>query len=126
MNITCAHPNCDHHLSRGRLTCGRHWYALNDYLREQSKIQQKNGPSAIEALQVHMESYFRSRMIGDNEVVKCRGSSCGADIVWLDMEHGRKKPVDVKGVEASDRAFDYTRHTAHAKTCKNPDEFRRG
>jgi len=130
---TCAHPNCSEQLKRGRMTCGRHWYALTDYLRARSKEVQKTSAAATDALKVEMVSHFRRHLIGDHEVLGCRGSTCHANIVWLPTRKGKNMAVEViledtgdwSGLAAADTVFRYDQHTAHWGNCPDAAEFRK-
>lgn len=123
MGITnCVHPNCNAHLQRGRLVCGRHWFALSDELRAQCK---KVSPAAPQALLIEIELFFRSRMIGGHEIVTCRGSTCDADVVWLPNSRRGKTCVEASSVTPEDQHVDHIKHTAHLPLCPNRLEFSR-
>lgn len=79
-------------------------------------------------------------------VCKCR--SCGAEIVWVTMQSGRKMPCDatlircredksaktsfvtpngivMRGVEAPDGVADFWGYRSHFETCPQAEKFRR-
>lgn len=126
---TCLHPNCDAVLMRGRVACKHHWFAMPEDLRNRFGQARNQGPSATGALEVEAREFFESRIIGEHEIVYCRGRKCGADIVWM---QGFKRngdpfrvPVNANTVEADDADFDGSKHTPHWSTCPNAEDFRR-
>lgn len=122
---TCAHPNCLRYIARGRHVCPRHWFGLTEELQVKSRAAIREGGPIITDVQNAITEYFKTRMVGVHEVVKCRGSTCGVDIIWLSKMRGGKLAVNRLGVKAADKYFDHTRHTPHLLGCKNRAEFRR-
>ena len=109
--VTCLHPLCNNHMSRGRLCCSRHWARLPDDIRNELMAADA---SYLEEIKAQAVEYFDSRRIGDNEIVECR--YCGKDVVWIDGKYGSML-IDVDGVEDEDTAYDPKRHTYHRRTC---------
>lgn len=105
---TCPHPHCHAELERYRVCCKDHWRLLNDDQRRRSR--QLKTPSDRGAFAVELREYFEDRLVGDNDISTCK--YCGRDVIWIDGRFGRL-PVEVDGVEASDTAYDKTRHTRH-------------
>lgn len=53
-------------------------------------------------------------------------TSCSARIVFLENPStGRTVPVDAETVEASDQAFDSSRHASHFRSCPNASKHSR-
>jgi len=107
-----------------RVCCRRHWFALPEHLRLQINKASRNDPSVLGALKVEAIQYFESRLIGDHEIVKCRGKDCHADIVWLVTKYGKPIAVDADKVEPDDDQLRYGHHIVHFATCPNADHFR--
>ena len=82
-------------------------------------------PSVLGALKIEVTEYFASRLIGDHEIVSCRGKDCDADIVWLVTKAGKPIAVNVDNVQTDDDQFRYGHHIAHFATCPNADDFRK-
>lgn len=119
----CAHPNCDQHTTRS--FCGRHWAHLDDDLRRRLSRTSSKDPSTRGALLAECREYFENRMLGDHEIVTCRGADCAQDIVWMQTSRGKTIPVNIDEVSGLDDVFDPKRHIAHFTTCPNADDFRR-
>jgi hypothetical protein len=117
---TCWHPHCHRELQRGRSVCPPHWHALDDELRARLKADEHD-----EQLRLDIDQYFRSRLIGDHEIVYCRHRDCGADIVFLVTKGGKNIPVNADTVWAEDDQFVYGRHVAHFTSCPGAEGFRR-
>lgn len=122
---TCLHPNCTLLLTRNRVCCGRHWFALPEDLRQQINKASSSDPSVLGALKIEAIEYFESRLIGDHEIVTCRGKDCDADVVWLVTRLGKWIAVNIGNVTADDDEFRYAYHVAHFATCPNADDFRK-
>jgi len=116
MSDSCAHPLCHEQMARFRMCCKRHYALLSDDIRDRLRGAAKAGLSAFGSLRLEAIEHFRSRMIGDHDIVKCRRPDCTADIVWLD---GRNSgvPVDPEHVKADDTAYDPKRHRRHSIVC---------
>lgn len=126
---TCAHPNCDKALTRGQSVCARHWHQLPNVY--QLQLRQAKTVEARGATRLDVVEYFQSRMIGDLEIVTCRGPNCGKDIVWMTgfrKSDGSqyKVPVDVDSIRETDVDFNRNRHQVHWETCPDADDFRKG
>lgn len=60
----------------------------------------------------------------ERRVVNCRG--CGARIVFLETESGKKIPVEIDDkLKAADVVFQWGRHTAHFANCPKASAFRK-
>lgn len=119
---TCLHPHCAFEVKRGRFCCGRHWFTLPAEL--QQKLTRAKEVEVLGALKIEAIEYFRSRMIGNHEIVRCRGEDCGTDIVWMLTRRGRNIPVDRAGVSADDDLYDAKKHSPHWASCPNERDFR--
>lgn len=129
MSINCWHPLCDKSVPPWGHVCKKHWGALNDELRNALKRLNRHGQDT-EEIRSLVEDYFAERVLGDHEITTCRGSDCGAEIIWMQgfRRDGSsyRVPVNAETVSADDVDFERNRHTPHWKTCPNADEFRRG
>ena len=121
----CLHSNCELLLTRNRVCCGRHWFALPEDLRQQMNKASGSDPSVLGALKIEAIEYFESRLIGDHEIVSCRGKDCDAEFVWLVTKAGKPIAVNADNVQADDDQFRYSHHVAHFATCPNADDFRK-
>lgn len=124
--VTCLHPNCTLSLLRNRVCCKRHWFQLPEDLRQQINKASRADPSVLGALKIEATEYFESRLIGDHEIVTCRGKDCDADIVWLLTAKGKNMPVNADTIRADDDRFEYGRHIVHWADCPNVADFRKG
>lgn len=118
-NVNCLHPNCSEALARGRICCNRHWYSLPEELR--SRLPRAKEGAGLGELTDDIIEHFQEHLIGDHEIVACRGrapeyNGCGNLIVWLPSKSGKMLPVDFEAVEAEDDAIS-KKHTLHFKTC---------
>lgn len=123
----CLHPNCDKQIPRRRHTCGRHFYALpgeTNGLRDRLNELKKDSAEISPQLATEIVEFYKSRMIGQNEVVNCR-NECGGLIVWFTTRRGKFVPVNAETVEPTDVGFSYGRHIAHFTTCPNAGDFRK-
>lgn len=125
---TCIHPNCTVVIAPGRYACKRHFFALDDDIK--NRMRQARDVSTRGALRAEAIDFFESRMIGDHEIGYCRSKTCRADIVWLvDVKRDGSEfnvPVDASTVDADDDGLDRQKHTVHWETCPDADNFRRG
>jgi hypothetical protein len=55
--------------------------------------------------------------------MKCR--SCGAEIIFLMTDKGKRIPVDADTVQPKDDYFDANRHKAHFATCPQSQKWRK-
>ena len=94
-------------------------------MRQQMNKASRADLSAFGALKIEVTEYFASRLIGDHEIVSCRGKDCDADIVWLVTKAGKPIAVNVDNVQTDDDQFRYGHHIAHFATCPNADVFRK-
>lgn len=122
--MTCPHPTCDVPLQRNRCCCPRHWYALPEELRQRFSKAGRNS-EAQGVIRIEIREYLEGRMIGNNEIVRCRGEECGEDVVFLFTHRGVKIPVQPDTVQPGDATFDPDRHTSHFAACKDAARFRK-
>ena len=59
----------------------------------------------------------------ERRITRCRG--CGARIVFLTTDSGKKTPVDADTVEPEDEEFEWGRHESHFAKCPQSGQFRR-
>lgn len=121
---TCCHPHCDTEMRNSQFACGRHWHQLSDDLKARVKAAKagtESGALAVEAADYLVEE----RMVGDHEIVTCRGKDCGELLVWLTTRRGYRIPVKAESVADDDEIFDRERHSPHWITCPNAADFRK-
>lgn len=120
---TCLHPSCKTKMRYMQLCCGRHYHSIREDLLQRYKAAAT--PETRGAIAVEILDWFKTRMIGEHEVVRCRNKACNADIVWLTTKRGKKMPVDAGSVQPVDELFNPEFHRSHFSTCRDPDGFRR-
>ena len=59
----------------------------------------------------------------DLRTVLC--TSCGAQMIFLSTNTGRRMPVNADTVSPEDTEFDPTRHKSHFASCTNPNKYRK-
>ena len=113
----CWHPNCIRQPRPNHVCCGPHWYVLPYDLRDRIRLA-----TAVEkelGLPLHTEAveYFRSQMIGNHEVRRCRAANCRERIVRLtgSRRNGTRYHLWVlaETVEPGDTCIDWSRHKPH-------------
>lgn len=119
---TCCHPHCDKQMKHSQTACGRHWYQISADLRQ--RIQFASGAARAPLLVEARDYLQRERLIGNHEVLDCRGEDCQQRIVWLPTRKGKKALVNASTVDASDEIYDHNKHKSHWATCPNADSLR--
>jgi hypothetical protein len=77
----------------------------------------------------------RSKYPNQRDIAKCRGSDCGADIVWLKTKAGKRIPVDAMPAKktaaekwrppyAGETEYVHGEHKPHHIDCPNAEDFR--
>lgn len=61
----------------------------------------------------------------ERRIVRCRGKTCRARIIFLETRSGKKIPVDADTVEPDDEVYEHGRHVPHHSSCPDVEDFRR-
>lgn len=59
----------------------------------------------------------RAELAHERRIKRCVFPRCNARIIWFRTSGGRNIAVDADTVEATDKDYDYVRHTCHFEVC---------